>query len=308
MGAWALITGGLLCGAAILVLLLGFLGSRTPRARGLTARRRSFGLAEAADRAESLSDAVLRRRGGPALSGTLEAAGLDIRPAELLTGVVVVALVLLAAGWILIAPVLGLLVAVAVPLLSGLVLRFLARRRRKQFSEQLAETLQILSGGLRAGHGIAQCIDTVAREAESPTSEEFRRLTVETRLGRDFIDALSAVASRMGGQDLEWVIQAIEIQRDVGGDLAEVLDTVAGTIRDRTRIRRQAAALSAEGRMSALVLLVLPFGLAAVMAVSNPDYLSPLIQTGTGHVLLAVGLALMAAGGLWLKKIVKPIF
>ena len=308
LGVWALISGGVLCGAAMLILLLGLLGSRTPRARGLTSRKRTLGLADAADRAESLGDTVLRRRGGPALSRALEAAGADVRPGELLTGLVIVGLVLATAGWVLVGPVLGLLLAGAVPLVAVVVLRFLASRRRSRFSEQLAVTLQILSGALRAGHGMAQGLDTVAREAESPTAEEFRRLTIETRLGRDFIDALRAMADRVGSQDLEWVIQAIEIQREVGGDLAEVFDTVGNTIRDRTRIRLKAAALSAEGRISALVLLILPFGLGAVMAVANPDYLDPLFRSGTGYALLALGAVLMTAGALWLKKIVKPIF
>ena len=308
LGVWALISGGVLCGAAMLIVLLGLLGPRAPRARGLTSRKRSLGLADAADRAEALGDTALRRRGGPALSRALEAAGADIRPGELLAGLVIVGLALATVGWVLDAPLLGLLLALAVPLVAAAVLRFLASRRRNRFSEQLAVTLQILSGALRAGHGIAQGVDTVAREAESPTAEEFRRLTIETRLGRDFIDALTAMADRVGSQDFEWVIQAIEIQRDVGGDLAEVFDTVGNTIRDRTRIRLQAAALSAEGRISALVLLVLPFGLAAVMAVANPEYLGPLFQSGTGYALLAVGAVLMSVGALWLKKIVKPIF
>lgn len=308
LGLWALILGGILCAAALFVLLLGLFGSRPPRARGLTARRRTLGLADAADRAESLGDKVLRRRGGARVSGALEAAGVDVRPGELVAGVVVLDLALLALGWLLIGPLGGLLMAGAVPLLAMGVLRFLAGRRRKRFSDQLPETLQLLSGSLRAGHGLAQGIDTIAREAESPTAEEFRRLTIEARLGRDFVDALGALADRMGGPDFRWVIQAIEIQRDVGGDLAEVLDTVADTIRDRTRIRRQASALSAEGRMSAWVLIALPFGLAAVMAVTNPGFLSPLFRTGTGQVLLAVGAALMVVGALWLKKIVKPIF
>lgn len=308
LGVWALIGGVVLCGAAMLILFLGVLGSRTPRARGLDSRKRTVGLASAANRAEALGDTMLRRRGGPALGRTIEAAGADIRPGELLTGLVIVALALATAGWVLVGPLLGLLLAVAVPLVAAVVLRFLASKRRRRFSDQLSVTLQILSGALRAGHGIAQGIDTVAREAESPTSEEFRRLTIETRLGRDLIDALTAMADRVGSQDFEWVIQAIEIQREIGGDLAEVFDTVSNTIRDRTRIRLQAAALSAEGRVSALVLLVLPFGLGAVMAVANPEYLTPLFRSGTGYALLAVGAVLMSVGALWLKKIVKPIF
>jgi tight adherence protein B len=148
----------------------------------------------------------------------------------------------------------------------------------------------------------------VGQEAESPTAEEFRRLTIETRLGRDQVEALAGLADRVGGEDFRWVVQAVEIQRDVGGDLAEVLDTVASTIRDRTRIRRQVSALSAEGRMSAWVLMLMPFGLVGIMFVTNPTYLSPLFDTGIGHKLLVVAAALLVAGGLWLRRIVKPVF
>ncbi|MDQ6726664.1 MAG: type II secretion system F family protein [Actinomycetota bacterium] len=309
LGVWALVAGGGLCGAALLVLLLLSLGERTPRARGLVSRRPGPGLAEAADRAEAVADKVLRRSGGVAsVAGALEAAGIDIRPGELLLGVVAADLVLLGAAWALLSPLSGVILAAVVPLLARVGLDFMARRRRKRFTEQLAETLQILAGSLRAGHGLAQGIDTVAREAESPTAEEIRRMALETRLGRDFVEALTALADRMVSEDFKWVVQAIEIQRDVGGDLAEVLDSVAGTIRDRTRIRRQVSALSAEGRMSAWVLMILPFGLGGIMAVTNPDYLSPLFGSGTGYKLLAVAGTLLVVGGLWLRRIVKPIF
>jgi tight adherence protein B len=193
-------------------------------------------------------------------------------------------------------------------MVARLGLDVLARQRRKKFADQLAETLQILAGTLRAGHGLSQGFDTVAREAEAPTAEEIRRLSIETRLGRDLVDGLKSLADRMESEDFRWVAQAIEIQRDVGGDLAEVLDSVASTIRDRTRIRRQVAALSAEGRMSALVLMILPFALGGVMAVSNPDYVRPLFGSAKGYQLLAIGAALLAAGGLWLRRIVKPAF
>jgi tight adherence protein B len=188
------------------------------------------------------------------------------------------------------------------------VVEQLARRRRARFGDQLADTLQMLAGSLRAGHSLAQAIDTLARESESPTAEEFRRVTVETRLGRDFVESLSALRARIGNEDFEWVVEAVEIQREVGGDLAEILDKVTGTIRDRTRIRRQVTALSAEGRLSAAVLMVLPFGLAGVMAVTNRSYLSPLFGTGLGLAFLAAGAVLLAVGGVWLRRIVKPIF
>jgi len=310
LGHWALVLGGGLCGAALLLLFLGLLGSRAPRARGLaTNRTRGAALSGVTDRAEVLGETVLRRRGGVAsVGGALEAAGLDIRPGELFLAVLAVDVLIVAAASVLISPIAGLLSLVIVPMVARLGLDVLARRRRKKFTDQLAETLQILAGTLRAGHGLSQGIDTVAREAESPTAEEIRRLSIEIRLGRDLVEGLTALADRMESEDFRWVAQAIEIQRDVGGDLAEVLDSVAGTIRDRTRIRRQVSALSAEGRMSAWVLMVLPFGMGAVMAVTNPEYLSPLFGSTQGYKLLAVAAVLLVGGGLWLRRIVKPAF
>jgi len=309
LGGWALLVGGALCGLAMLSLLLGALSLRTPRAQGLAIRERQSGLAGPAERAEALGDGLLRRGGWlDAVSGAIEAAGLDIRPGELVVAVIIATLGVLGIGWTFLSPLVGVLAALAVPVLTKIGLDVQAGLRRKRFSGQLAETLQLLAGSLRAGHGLAQAIDTVAREAESPTSDEFRRLTVEARLGRDFVEALASLAERVRTEDFNWVVQAIEIQREVGGDLAEVLDTVAGTIRERTRIRRQVSALTAEGRISAWVLMTLPVGLAGVMAVTNPEYLGPLFSSGTGHILLGVAAALMAAGGLWLRKIVKPIF
>ena len=256
-----------------------------------------------------MGDSLLRRKDRAAsLATALDAAGVDLRPGELLVGVAVGTAVALVAGSQLFSLLVGLVLGLAVPLVAKGVLDVLAGRRRRMFADQMPDTLQILSGTLRAGHGLAQGLQTVAQEAESPTAEEFRRLTIETRLGRDLVEGLNGLADRVGGEDFRWVVQAVEIQRDVGGDLAEVLDTVASTIRDRTRIRRQVSALSAEGRMSAWVLMLLPFGLVLVMFVTNPAYLSPLFSSGVGYKLLAVAAALLVAGGLWLRRIVKPIF
>jgi tight adherence protein B len=309
VGDWALAAGGGLVGLAHLGLLLLYAVNRTPRARGVASARRGIDLAGVTDRAEMVGDTLLRRRGGVAAVGrTLELAGVDLRPGELLGGISAGSAVLLLVGWSVFSLVVGLVLALLVPVVARIVVGILASQRRKKFADQLAETLQMLAGSLRAGHGLAQSIENVAREAESPTAEEFRRLTIETRLGRDFVESLGALADRVGNADFHWVVQAVQIQREVGGDLAEILDTVAATVRDRTRIRLQVSALSAEGRLSAWVLMVLPFGLGAIMAVTNPKYLDPLLTTTTGYKLVAVGAALLAVGGLWLRKIVKPTF
>jgi tight adherence protein B len=309
LGSWALFGGAALWALVLLGALLVASSRWAPRARGLVSRRRDLGLSGAASRAESLTDGVLRSRGGSArLATTLEAGGVDIRVGELLLAMGAAAAVVFVAGWLLMSALVGLVAALVVPVAARVVVEQLARRRRARFGDQLADTLQMLAGSLRAGHSLAQAIDTLARESESPTAEEFRRVTVETRLGRDFVESLSALRARIGNEDFEWVVEAVEIQREVGGDLAEILDKVTGTIRDRTRIRRQVTALSAEGRLSAAVLMVLPFGLAGVMAVTNRSYLSPLFGTGLGLAFLAAGAVLLAAGGVWLRRIVKPIF
>jgi tight adherence protein B len=308
--SWALVAGAALWAVAMLALFLGYFLTRTPKARGLDAaagRDTGAPLARLADRAEAIGSRLLRQNGIASVGRLLELAGLNLRPGEVVVGVAAVTALATAVGWVL-APVIGLALLVAVPVGARAGLGMLAGRRRRKFSDQLAETLQILAGSLRAGHGLARAIDTVAREAESPTGEEFRRLTIENRLGRDFVGALESMADRVGGDDFRWVVQAIDIQREVGGDLAEILDNVASTVRDRTRVRRQVSALSAEGRMSAWVLMVLPFGLGGVMAITNRGYLSPLFETGTGLRLLGVAGVLLVAGGLWLRRIVKPIF
>jgi tight adherence protein B len=309
LGSWAFVGGIVLLSLAMLGLLVGAVGSWTPKARGLTTRRRTATLADAAERAESLGDSIMRSHGGTAgIAAALDSAGVDVRVGELLIGVAAGSAVLLVIGALLATPLIGLVLALVVPLLARVVVDQLARRRRKQFADQLADTLQMLAGSLRAGHSLGQAIDTVARESESPTSEEFRRVTVETRLGRDFVEALASMRERIGNEDLEWVVEAVDIQREVGGDLAEILDSVTGTIRDRTKVRRQVAALSAEGRLSAWVLMILPFGLGAVMAVTNRNYMAPLFTTRTGWMLVAAAGAFLVAGGVWLSRIVKPTF
>ena len=131
---------------------------------------------------------------------------------------------------------------------------------------------------------------------------------METRLGRDLIDSLQALSGRVANEDFGWIVQAIQIQRDVGGELAELLDTISSTIRDRHQIYRQVRALSAEGRLSALILILLPIGLAAVIVVTTPGYLSVLFSTTIGKVLIAIGLVLMVIGSIWIRRIIRLVF
>jgi tight adherence protein B len=145
----------------------------------------------------------------------------------------------------------------------------------------------------------------VSREAESPTAEEFARVVNQTRLGRDLNAALDETAIRMGSEDFSWVAQAIGIHREVGGDLASVLDEVGHTIRERNQIRRQVASLSAEGKMSAYVLLALPFVVLAILTLTSPAYVARFTQSPMGYALMAVAAVMLTVGGLWMRKVVS---
>ncbi len=178
-------------------------------------------------------------------------------------------------------------------------------KRQGKLVDQLADTLSILASSLRAGYSFLQAIDTVAKEIGEPSASEFQRVVAEIRLGRPIDDALIAMAERVGSADLKWAVIAVNIQRTVGGNLAEVLDTVANTVRERAYIRRQVKTLSAEGRISVAILASLPFLVLLYLSIVNPTYLTPLFTTVPGKVMLVAGATMMGFGIWVMTRIVK---
>jgi tight adherence protein B len=176
--------------------------------------------------------------------------------------------------------------------------------RLKKFSDTLPETLQLMAGSLSAGYSLPQACDSVVREGQDPVATEFNRALVETRLGVPIEDALETIADRMRSKDWAWVVMAIRVQREVGGNLAELLITVASTLRDRARIRRQIQTLSAEGRLSAWILGGLPIVFTLYLLVARPSYILTLTKEPLGWLMIAGGVIFMVIGGLWMKKIV----
>jgi tight adherence protein B len=248
---------------------------------------------------------VLRRRGGNSYASILEQAGVKLRPQDFALMVMAAILVAGAAGLLTGGPLLGVVLAALVPLAAKIVLSQRTARRQKAFADQLDDSLQLMASSLRAGHSLLQALNSVSHETEEPTSEEFARVINEIRVGRPVGQTLEDAAARMRSEDFVWVTQAIAINREVGGNLAEVLDGVGDTIRERNQIRRQVKALSAEGRLSALVLMVLPLGVAGFLSISNPAYLLKLTHSLVGYGLLGGGVVLMTVGGLWLRKVVS---
>ncbi len=180
-----------------------------------------------------------------------------------------------------------------------------ARTRIKAFDNQLPDLLITIAASLKAGHSFRHAIQAVVDEGAEPAAKEFRRVLNETRLGRPMDDALGEMAERIGSKNLTFVLNAVSIQRQIGGSLAGLFEMVAETVRQRQQFARKIRGLTAMGRMSAYVLVGLPVVLGLALTALNPAYMQPLWHSPTGHELLGAGLSMLAAGALILKKIVS---
>lgn len=243
----------------------------------------------------------------------LELAGIKTEPSSFVVLVASAASVLALIGvlvgfangtWLLWAVLLALLAPVG----AKLIVSMRTSKRRTRFADQVDDTVQLVAGSLRAGHGLNRSLAAVASDAEDPTNEELARVVNEVRLGRNLSESLALTAKRMQSDDFEWVAQAIAINQETGGNLAEVLDQVGKTIRDRNEIRRQVRALSAEGRLSAIVLVTLPILVFLFLIVVQPTYFNAFFQNPLGIVALIVAGILLILGSIWTAFTVKVKF
>ena len=303
----------------LLVLALG-VGSDQRRAARLHKRLSAYGTgseaaedrpsASMADRAASAIERLPRSAAAETWIATnIERADWPMRSSEF-----TLIVVMLSIG---VAFVLGVLASSIAVALLGIVLgavapfaflRLAVRRRQRAFSDQLSDFLQMIAGALRAGHAFTTALDGAVEEIGEPAASELRRAAVEARLGRPVDRALLGVADRMESDDLRWVVSALAVQKTVGGNLAELLSNVAATLRDRASVRRQVAALSAEGRLSGWAIGAMPFVMFIFLSVQNPDYVALLWQRGIGRLMLLAGAVFFTIGVIWLRKVVQPKF
>jgi tight adherence protein B len=262
-----------------------------------------------ADQARQAASSVLSSNAGmeAKIAARLEGAGMALKSSEWL---------LMHIGIAFGAGILGLLLTGGNPLamllavLCGAIgpwiyLGVKRANRLKAFGAGLADTLQLMSGSLSAGLSLAQSMDTIVREGVEPITSEFKRAIVESRLGVGLEDALDGVADRMGSRDFKWVVMAIRIQREVGGNLAELLLTVAATLREREYLRRHVRALSAEGRLSCWILGGLPPAFLVYLSLTKPEYVKPMYTTPIGWLMCAGMGILLSVGIVWMSKVAK---
>lgn len=303
----ALTLGWILLGVAGLTMtvLVTLPSTRLPISRRrMTAEPQGSGIERIANAATGTVDKFMRGRSS-SLDAILEEAGVETPAKDLIVILGAASLAAFAFGLVLGQGVIGLLLALLCPVLGRMWLSMLADRRRKAFGKQLDEVLQMMAGSLRAGYSLPQAVGTISQEAGKPVSQEFARVTNETRVGRPMMDSLNDVATRMRNEDFYWITQAIGINREVGGNLADVLDNVSKTIRERSQMKRQVAALAADGKLSAIILMVLPFAVSLFLFVSNPAYIMKLFTDPLGWIMLGAGVVMLSIGGFWLSKLIN---
>jgi len=272
---------------------------------GRPGKRKSDSTADIKGSAVALTDKVVSADLETRISQRLAGAGSALTASEWLLLHAGIAMGAAVVGFVLgggVLAVLGFVLGLVGP---WLYLKFRHSRRLNRFNGQLAETLGLMAGGLQAGLSLPQAVDSVVREGNEPMAGELRRALVEQRLGVDITDALEGVGQRMDSADFDWIVMAIRIQREVGGNLAEILHTVADTLREREYLRRQVRALSAEGRLSGYILVGLPPLIGIYMLFVNREYISVLYTTVPGFLLLGFAAILLAIGSFAMSKLAK---
>ncbi len=255
---------------------------------------------------DSLNQLMARSSRTGRLAESLARADLRLKTSEWVLGVAGAGVVLGLLLWLRFqSPVLLLVGPPAMWLLSGVALKLLQSKRTRAFDKQLGDTIVLLSNALKAGYSFAQAVNTVSKSASPPIADEFARATREMALGISVDDALNHMVKRNNSEDFDLMVTAVQIHRVVGGNLAEILDTIAHTIRERVRIKGEIRTLTAQARASGWIITLLPIGLAAGLEVLSPDYFNPMFSHTLGIVMLAMGGFSMLIGFALIQKIVK---
>lgn len=276
-----------------------------------------FELAEPTKSPEALSD-LMERAGAYAerafgttptagkLRERLTQSGSSLKAGEFATVLACFAGMAGIGGWLLSNNLfVGLLLAALTPVFGMVYLKSKAQKRLLALENQLPSVLQLLAGSLDSGASLLMAMELAGEEGDPPLANELKRVVAETRVGRPLLEALEAMALRVGSRDVSWTVEAIRIQHQTGGKLADTLRILADFMRTRVEVRGEIRALSAEAKISGKVLIALPIGIGAFLFLFRGDYLDPLFTTGLGRVMVAGALIGMTIGALWMRKMTQ---
>jgi len=257
------------------------------------------------DRAPIITSLLRRTEFQNALQLEILRAGWLLRPSELIALIagagMLGALIGLAASQRWPVAILGAGIGAVIP---WMMLKTRQSSRAKSLNAQLPEAMDMLASALRSGFSFLRGLQLIASQMHPPISEEFSQVIEEVQFGASVSEALDNLIGRTKDYDLELVVSAVQTQLEIGGNLAEILDNIGGMIRERVKLSGEIAAATTEGRMSAGILLALPFGVAFLMSITNPGYMDPLFTTRLGNILLVIGGGLMGLGAIVIKKLV----
>jgi tight adherence protein B len=307
------------CALFILAIMAIGTGARMKRDRTAADRMRAVARPQAASSDEhrnagwipqqmvDVADRVVDAGGfGATLEHKLEQGGVPFRAGEFLAASVIAGLGGMIAGFILFTNVfLALACGIVGAAGPWLFVMYKLNQRTHKLNLQLPDVLNVLASSLRSGHSFLQALDTASKDIPEPAAGEFSRTVAEIRLGRPVDEAMNAMAERVGSENFRWAVLAVNIQREVGGNLAEILDTVASTVRERETLIREVHVLTTEGRLSMYVLTALPILFALYLFSTRGEYVALLYTTRVGLVMSATAIALLAVGFVWFKKIVR---
>lgn len=264
-------------------------------------------LSELMEKAGAFADRTI---GKTSLAGKmnvmLSQAGWSLRSGEFAAVLLAISVGLAVIATLLTGSVLaGIIAGIAIALAGMSWLGSKGRRRIRRMEQQLPSVLQLLAGSLDSGSSVLLALELAAEEGDPPLAPELKRVVAETRVGSPMIDSLEAMAARIGSHDIEWTVEAIRIQSQTGGKLADTLRVLADFMRTRLEVRGEVKALSAEARLSGKVLTALPLFMAAYMFAFQRTYLEPLFTTGLGKWMIAAAVMGIIFGSLWMRRLVK---
>jgi tight adherence protein B len=263
--------------------------------------------ARRAEVAGMLAEQTQRRLGGlrswQRFESDVDIGGFTMSPLALLGWTIIGGIVASIAAAIVLQSLWGLLVGLAAPVVTRFIVTRRVSKMRKDFDEQLADNLDVLAGAMRTGHSVMGALSVMVESADEPSKSEFRRVLQDEQLGVPLDDALMVMARRMESQDAEQVAMVMRLQREAGGNTAEVLDRVAETIRGRAELRRLVTVLTAQARISRWILTSLPILLLLALIFTGGDYLDPLLHRTVGQVMLVFGIIMVTIGSFWIKRI-----
>jgi tight adherence protein B len=320
-----ILVAALIVGAGVFLVFLGLSQSRREAGGSddFQARLAQYGVGDSYAPAERPAENVRERlnrifqpaadrvhrgdakKGKPPLQEQLAKADLKLRTSEYFMIQLGFVVVFGFVAWVRLGtPIAGVVAGAIGYFIPGFYVKFRMRKRVRAFNNQLGDTLVLLSNALKAGYSFAQAIDTVAKNAAPPMSDEFARAVREMNLGGSVEEALQNMVRRIDSPDFDLVVTAVAIHRTVGGNLAEILDNIAHTIRERIRIKGEIQTLTAQARASGWIITVLPIALSVFMAFITPSYFRPMFESFIGWVMIGIGLFLIFIGNVIIRKVV----